>query len=198
MTTDETRDDILDDDQDDAGRDDTGQDDAETGDDADQDDPVALRAELDKLRAANRKLKRENARRRVADKTATATSGDGDAKTAREAEDARQDAGRWRDRAIRSEARAALAAAGASADRLPRLVRMVDTAELDIDDDGEVTGLVDQIEELKDDFPELFARAENPRRTAPRLAGGDRRQAAASTRGPLSNTTRRMLAAGRA
>lgn len=39
------------------------------------------------------------------------------------------------------------------------LLKLVDFDELDFDDDGEVTGLEEQVRQLKSDYPELFTKA---------------------------------------
>lgn len=54
-----------------------------------------------------------------------------------------------------------------------RLIRMLDMDEIDVSDDGEVTGLKEQIEDIKADFPDLFA-DDKPKRKAPRVAGSPR------------------------
>lgn len=59
------------------------------------------------------------------------------------------------ERAIRSEAKVALAAAGIPADRLSRAVRLIDTRNLEFDGD-DLVGIEDEIDELKDEWPELF------------------------------------------
>lgn len=42
-----------------------------------------------------------------------------------------------------------------------RVMRLLDLDEIDVDDEGNVTGLDDQIAELKDEFPEWFKRTRN-------------------------------------
>lgn len=56
----------------------------------------------------------------------------------------------------------ALAEAGWNGTRLSSLMKLVDLDEVDIDDDGEITGLTEQIDQVKTDFPELFKRTRNP------------------------------------
>jgi minor structural protein GP20 len=83
----------------------------------------------------------------------------------------------WKPRVVRSEARAALASAGAKTHALAKLARMIDLDDVEVDDDGEVSGLDDLIEELKDDLPELFKDDDDddtpPRRTKRRLGKTD-------------------------
>lgn len=56
---------------------------------------------------------------------------------------------------------AALSEAGWNGTRLGSLMKLVDLDEVDIDDDGEITGLAEQIDQVKADFPELFKRTRN-------------------------------------
>ena len=82
---------------------------------------------------------------------------------------------RFRAPLVRTAARAALVEAGALAflqdekdpdssaakekgeSRLTRLLKLVDTDALDIDDDGSVSGLEAAVDDLRRDYPELFA-----------------------------------------
>lgn len=82
---------------------------------------------------------------------------------------------RFRAPLVRTAARSALVEAGALAflqdekdpesqaarekgeSRLTRLLKLVDTDALDIDDDGSVSGLESAVEDLRRDYPELFA-----------------------------------------
>ncbi|MFD7999931.1 phage scaffolding protein [Streptomyces mirabilis] len=52
----------------------------------------------------------------------------------------------------------ALSEAGWNGTRLGSLMKLVDLDEVDIDEDGEITGLAEQIDQVKADFPELFKR----------------------------------------
>jgi hypothetical protein len=51
-----------------------------------------------------------------------------------------------------------LAKAGWNGTRLGHLMKLLDLDGIDIDDDGEITGLAEQIEELKAEWPEFFKR----------------------------------------
>jgi hypothetical protein len=82
--------------------------------------------------------------------------------------------------AIKATATAAFMRAGADADKAHKLVRLLDLSKVDID--GEVVhGLDEQVEELRDDWPELFAPAEpqkpesTPKPKAAAAELGDRR-----------------------
>lgn len=62
----------------------------------------------------------------------------------------------WKSRFVKAEAKQALTAAGLSKAQ-DRMLNLIDLETVEIDDDGAVSGLDDQINELKDEFPELFA-----------------------------------------
>jgi minor structural protein GP20 len=113
------------------------------------------------LKKANTEAKRFRTELRNARKKATDADADPDRAAAKVEE-------RWKPRVVRSEARAALAAAGAKPSALGRLARTIDLDEVEIDDDGEVTGLDDLIEELKEDLPELFKDSDDDDEPAPR------------------------------
>jgi hypothetical protein len=61
-----------------------------------------------------------------------------------------------------------LAKAGWNGTRLGHLMKLIDLDGIDVDDDGEITGLTEQIEELKTDWPEFFKR----QRAVPSKSGG--------------------------
>ena len=85
----------------------------------------------------------------------------------------------------RTAARAELKAAGIPADQVGKLVGMLDLDSLDVDDDGEIDGLDEAIEELKTSWPQLFTA---PRRKRASVAGtredgdGSKRKLTASER----------------
>jgi hypothetical protein len=51
----------------------------------------------------------------------------------------------------------------ARAAKLKRALKLMDVEDVEIDDDGEVLGLEDAIDELKEEFPELFAKPSGTR-----------------------------------
>jgi hypothetical protein len=61
---------------------------------------------------------------------------------------------------IKTTARAELVAAGVKSGKEARLIKLLDLDDIDIDDDGEVTGLTEQVDALKEEWPELFAQPE--------------------------------------
>lgn len=140
------------------------------------------------LTKANADAKRHRLRARELSKP---KEGDDDAaKTATDAAEKR-----YKPVAIRSAAKAAFLEAGlndASPDRVKKLLRMVDLDEVDVDADGDVTGLDEQIESVKDDYPELFKPAEQPRKRATKLDAANRQN---TGDGKLSSTGEKIAAA---
>jgi hypothetical protein len=87
------------------------------------------------------------------------------------------------------------------AKRLKRITRLVDFDQIDIDADGDVTGLDDQIDEIKADYPELFGRPapKDPPKPKPRPGprGGARADGADRRPEPdKPKTTAERIAAG--
>lgn len=79
---------------------------------------------------------------------------------------------------VRQAARAAFAEAGLLAPKgktdaaLSRVMRLLDHDDLDVDENGDISGLDDQISEIKAEFPELFVR-----KGGQRVDGADRTSA---------------------
>lgn len=61
--------------------------------------------------------------------------------------------------------RAALLEAGVLPKKVPGVLKMLDLAEIEVNEDFEVTGLDDQLDGLRDDWPELFPSAETEAKT---------------------------------
>lgn len=81
--------------------------------------------------------------------------------------------------AVRSAAKAAFLEAGARSDRFDRLFTMLDLDRIDLDG-GDVTGLDDQVDELKADVPELFTppkSEEEAKPKAPRISPAGKKPA---------------------
>jgi hypothetical protein len=73
---------------------------------------------------------------------------------------------------VKALAAEALVAAGVNGSTT-RLVGLLDLSKVDLDDDGVVVGLADQIEELKTEYPTLFqAASQGGRPTVPNANGG--------------------------
>lgn len=130
------------------------------------------RDEWERTQTALKKANDEAKNHRLKLKEAQKATEDADGKAAREATEAAER--RYKPIAVRSSARAAFLEAGladARPERVSKLMRMLDMDAIDIDDDGEVTGLDDQVATIKADYPELFAKAKTP---VPRIDGSNR------------------------
>lgn len=130
----------------------------ESGTEGDAPTVESLSAELEQVRRALAKANKDAERhRRKA--TETPPADEVEAK-ARETADAK-----WKPVVVRSQAAAAFAAAGLQAGEgaLPKVLKMLDVDALDVDDDGTVDGLDDQVEEIKAALPGLFAPAPRPK-----------------------------------
>jgi hypothetical protein len=77
-----------------------------------------------------------------------------------EVSEAEQD--KWKKRVVRQAAKAALLEAGLRGDPT-KLARLVDEDDVDVDDDGEITdGLEEQVDSIKEDYPDLFEDKNSP------------------------------------
>lgn len=174
---------------DDENDDDSGDD--EEDDEEDDDDDLAdlsdedLRAELKKTRASLKgtnasdakkraKIRRLNAELEEAKKPKPVKPKADDAGDEIDVESIRHEARSEGEkaglvRAKKAEAKSSLLAAGVNSARVARAVGLLDLDELDLDDDG-LDGIDDAIEDLKKDWPELFAKKRQRRQSV----AGDR------------------------
>ncbi len=127
---------------------------------------------LEKALAAERALRKKRegmiAEFRKAERAAAAGGDDAAAQQAREAADAA--AAKYKPVAIRSAAKAALLEANfqnPTEERIKKMIKRLDVADIDVDDDGDIIGLEAQIESLVEDFPELFTAPTATTPTAP-------------------------------
>lgn len=169
-TEDESDDDIdltedeSDDEDDDSEEDESDDEDSDDDDEDDAELSPKIKAILKKNRDRVREVEKEN-RRLKKGVTSSRKKDDDDS-------DEDDDAPSQRTVALelklkKSAAKAALLEAGLTGEA-GRFVRMLDFDDVDIDDDGDVDGLEDQIDELKDDYPEFFVDSKKPiRRRAP-------------------------------
>ncbi len=134
------------------------------------------RKDLDALHDALRKARREAKRAKSEQPTETKPDDGPDAKQA--AEQATKAAeGKWKPLMVKAAARSAFVEAGLTLPRdgadtaMGRVLKMLDMDDLEITDDGQVDGLREQVEDIRRDFPELFATA--ARRPA-RVDGADK------------------------
>lgn len=135
--------------------DDPDDEDEDEPDDEDDDDTEYVpptkaewKATQDALKKANSQAKRA---RFAAKKAAEARPTDSSAEVQKAITETET---KWRPRLVNKAAKAALLAAGAS--KPDRLVKLIDHDDLDIDEDGEVVGLEAAVDEIKEDYPELF------------------------------------------
>lgn len=117
----------------------------------------ALQRERERAKTAERQL-RELRRRNESDAE----------KLEREAEE--QAEKRYKPQAIRAYAQGALSAAKIKGDPA-RAVKLLDMEELDLDDDGTVIGLDEQISQLKNDYPDLFETTVPRKRVSTKVDG---------------------------
>lgn len=204
-----SRDEEEDDDDDEEDEDDEEEDD----DEEDDDDEYAnlseaeIRAELKKAterltkaggsvkskRASIRKLKRELEDARKPKPSGKSKGGDDDEAPDLDAirDAAKAEAKAEADTRIkRSEAKAALVAAGVTREVAADLIGFVKLDDLDLDDDGEVEGLEDEIERIQKKYPTFFAKATGRRRRESVAGGADRGGEGARPKKPLTASER--------
>jgi len=73
---------------------------------------------------------------------------------------------------IKALAASELKAANVQGTNIPKLVRLLDLDKVEVNDGGGLDGLEDQIEELKEEFPNLFAAATGSATKVPNVNGG--------------------------
>lgn len=175
--------------------------DEDSDDDADKAKPAAKKtdgsvtqADIDALREAQakrnaehrsevRKLRAQLRDVKTAGQKADAGTDEATVKAIEEAQAAAEK--RYKPIAIRSAARAAFLEAGLtdlSDSRMRSLTRLLVMEDIEVDEDGDVVGLDDQIDAIKEDLPELFRKAEvesvdngKPRIRAPKGDAADKK-----------------------
>lgn len=100
--------------------------------------------------ALNEALKKARRDARAAKRSKTPASKDADEKITAETK-------KWQSVVIKQSAKLALKDAGLQG-APDKLLKLLDIDDIEVDDDGEVDGLTEQIDELKKDYPELFAK----------------------------------------
>lgn len=153
-----------------------------------------LTGALDKERAASKAARTQI--RELTTQLRTATKKPSTDEAAAALETAREEAAAAKEQQLKpvvvnAAAKAALLGAGLSATSdatIKKLLRTLDLADIDVGDDGEVTGLDEQIDGIRDAFPELFKKDEPApaqKIRAPRLdaAGKNNTPAAPKTTG---------------
>lgn len=124
--------------------------------------------DLDRMEKALDRYKKENEKFRTERDEFKAKAENNEANTA------------LRDRALRAEAKAKLTEQGVK--DVDRFVKRLDFNSVGLDEEGNLTGLDEQIDTFKNDFPEVF---DPKQRVAGRIDAGERAPANA---GPKSTT----------
>jgi hypothetical protein len=96
---------------------------------------------------------------------------------------------RWRPRVVMAEARSALAAAGCK-DPV-RWSRLIDLGKVEIDGDGVITGVEEQVASVKVDYPEAFKKDRPP--AAPAAAQPGQGQVSSKKRSPTERQAMALL-----
>lgn len=138
--------------------DDSGNDDADAGSDPEPDQNHSYRDDIKKavkrrqaaLKRA-RELEEENKKLKAQNETEVE-------KARREAteEAAKAAADKYKPVIVRKEAEAGLLEAGVKPEKIKRLIKLMDLDDIDIDEDGDVEGVEEQVESLREEYPELF------------------------------------------
>lgn len=128
------------------------------------------RAEYEALQAKVSKVNAESAKRRTEIRELRQKHESDTEKASREADE--RAAARYKPTAIKASARSALLEARARPERLGALAGLLKVADLDIDDDGEVTGLDAEVKRVAAEYPEFFKSEEDEKPTPPRPKPG--------------------------
>lgn len=147
----------------------------------------ALEKERGAAKAARQTVRELQAEVRALKKAAEPKSGDDEA-VVKAVEAARaEEAAKFKPIVVTKAARAALLEAGLATDtpaeKVKKMMRLIDFDDIDFDEDGEISGLEDQVEQIKTDFPELFRKPEPepapappaPKVRAPKVDAADRK-----------------------
>lgn len=141
-----------------------------------------LEKALESERTLRRKRDATIAGYRKKEREATNAGNDAAAEQARQAAEA--EAAKYKPVAIRAAAKAALLEAkfqNPTDERVKKMIKRLDLDDIDVDEDGDVIGLEAQIDQLVEDFPELFtAPAETTAPTKvkpPKLTTADKKPA---------------------
>jgi hypothetical protein len=113
--------------------------------------------EASRVRAALKKANREAKKYRQEARKLKKTN---ETETERKIREAKEEAAgaaeaKFKKIAVRAEAKAQFAQAGLNG-KADRFLKMIDLEDVEVDDDGEIDGLDDQIEAIKAEFPEVF------------------------------------------
>jgi hypothetical protein len=163
-----------------------------------QADIDALNEALRKARQAERRLKRGGQR------PAQAQDGASEEDTEKiRAEVETAAAGKWKPVVVRQAARAAFADAGlilpksGGDEALARVLRLLDMDDIDVTDEGAVEGLTEQVEEIRRDWPDLFAPPASRNGRPPRVNAGNRDDASGQAPRSAADRIAAQLLSGR-
>lgn len=133
-----------------------GGDGEEEGEEGEENEPVS-RAEFAKVTEALKKANAEAKKYRLEAKRLKQAGESDDDKVKREAAEAAaaETEAKYKKALVNASAKAMLAEAGLKG-KPDRFIKMLDLAEIEVDDDGDIVGLDDQIDSIKTDFPEVF------------------------------------------
>lgn len=144
----------------------------EDEDDEEEVEETVSKKDLEKVQEVNTKLRAENkekaaeVRRLTRELKKAQEQKPEDVDSAKLVDEANKTASKFKDIAVRKEATLALNEAGAKVST-KRLLKLLDLADVEIDDDGNVEGLADAITELKDESPEFFKSDDDEEETKP-------------------------------
>jgi len=181
-----------DDDDQDADDDDQGDDEGKDGGD---DFKPPTKDEWAKVQRALRKANREAANLRKKSSPG-GSGGDDSGKDADATRAAKAEAEKTEMRTKRTAGMLALTSEGLNRDQAKRLVGLLNLDDVEVDEFGDAD-LEDQIEDLKEEFPALFAKDEDRRGGArrPRTSGGRSSSDGGGTKTPDQTHSERMLRA---
>lgn len=83
-----------------------------------------------------------------------------------------EEVGKWKTRALKAEAKSVLEAGGIKG--ADRILKYINLDGVDFDDEGNLTGLDDKVNEVKTDFPELFDAKRRAGRQSADIHAGDK------------------------
>lgn len=156
-------------------------DDGDDGDDGKEWTPPS-KEQFAQLQAKLAKANKEAATRRRELKDLKTRNETDAEKVAREANEAAES--KLKPTAIKASAKSALLEADARTDRVGALANLLDMSALDIDDDGEVSGLDDEVKRVKAEYPEFFKSEEDEKPKRGKLSGGGGRKPADDKKAP--------------
>lgn len=129
-------------------------------------------AEWRKIQSALKKANEDGKRHRLRNRELEEKQRSNETEAEKQVREAReQGESRYRAPLVKAAARAALAEAGVNGST-DRVLRLVDTDGLSVDDDGDIVGLEAEIARVKDEYPEFFQGPAKPKPKARPTAAG--------------------------